>query len=206
MTRGTLVAPTQYMLYVGGTTKLKSLTGTANHEFYAMNTYYSYTSEIYSNLYEYGNGFVKVGNSSTYRWTFISNGARKVDWVSTNGGWYYFWNTNNTQQLESGDTTTYVSGYMVTKWIKINGNWFYIDSDGNKDPVTSNNGKMHTGHLYINNKHYFLAPYTGFKSYDSASQSVTYTFEKGQMVTGYVPKDDTYGGPYWYDPADGVSR
>ncbi len=208
LSRGTLVAQTQYMVYGGGTGKFISQTNTHNHDFYVMNAYNSYSTKQFSNLYEYGLGFVKVGHSSSYVWTY-QDVTRKHGWNDIHGYRYYFWDStksNAEQHLAAEDKTQYLDGQLVTKWLYVNGGWYYLTpSDNNADPVSSTHGRMHTEHLYLGTNHYFLAPSYNFTTYKNKELSGIYTFNYGQMVYGYLLeyKGD---GPWWFDPADGVSR
>ena len=197
--RGTLVASSKNMVIQGTNTYSgTSPGGTHDHDFYIMTAYNSYTTKRFTGLYEYGNGFVKVGNSSTYRWRYLRYGSQYTGWQQINGAWYYFWKSSDSPQLESGDTDTYMEGMMVRKWVKVGGKWFYLTpSSTNEDPTVGNHGKMHTGMLWINGKRYYLAPYTGFKNNDGKE------FEKGEMVTGLCTID---GKNYYFNPATGISE
>lgn len=208
LSRGTLVAQTQYMVYGGGTGKYISQTNTHNHDFYVMNAYNSYSTKQFSNLYEYGLGFVKVGQSSSYVWTY-QDVTRKHGWNDIHGYRYYFWDSTKSstdQHLAADDNTKYIDGQVVTKWLYVNGGWYYLTpSSTNADPVSSTHGRMHTEHLYLGTNHYFLAPSYNFTTYKNKELSGTYTFNYGQMVYGYI-QEYKGDGPWWFDPADGVSR
>lgn len=208
LSRGTLVAATKYMVRKSGTGKLESQTSTHKHDFYVMNAYNSYSTQQFSNLYEYGLGFVKVGQSSSYVWTY-QDVTRKHGWNDIHGYRYYFWDSTKSstdQHLAAEDKTQYTDGQVVTKWLYVNGGWYYLTpSNTNADPVSSTHGRMHTEHLYLGTNHYFLAPSYNFTTYKNKELSGTYTFNYGQMVYGYL-QEYKGDGPWWFDPADGVSR
>ena len=163
--RGTLVASSKNMVIQGTNTYSgTSPGGTHDHDFYIMTAYNSYTTKRFTGLYEYGNGFVKVGNSSTYRWRYLRYGSQYTGWQQINGSWYYFWKNSDSPQLDSTDTNTYGEGMMVRKWVKISGKWYYLTpSDGNEDPTVGNHGKMVTGWKKIDGAwYYFNVSQNGF--------------------------------------------
>ena len=144
-----------------------------------MNAYNSYTTKQFSTLYEYGLGFVKVGQSSSYVWTY-QDVTRKHGWNDIHGYRYYFWDSTKSstdQHLAANDNTKYIDGQVVTKWLYVNGGWYYLTpSSSNADPVSSTHGRMHTEHLYLGTDHYFLAPSYNFTTYTDKELSGTYTF------------------------------
>ena len=163
--RGTLVASSKNMVIQGTNTYSgTSPGGTHDHDFYIMTAYNSYTTKRFTGLYEYGNGFVKVGNSSTYRWRYLRYGSQYTGWQQINGSWYYFWKNSDSPQLDSNDTNTYGEGMMVRKWVKLSGKWYYLTpSDGNEDPTVGDHGKMVTGWKKIDGAwYYFNVSQNGF--------------------------------------------
>ena len=163
--RGTLVASSKNMVIQGTNTYSgTSPGGTHDHDFYIMTAYNSYTTKRFTGLYEYGNGFVKVGNSSTYRWRYLRYGSQYTGWQQINGSWYYFWKNSDSPQLDSTDTNTYGEGMMVRKWVKLGGKWYYLTpSDGNEDPTVGDHGKMVTGWKKIDGAwYYFNVSQNGF--------------------------------------------
>ena len=160
--------------------------------FYKMENYYSKAGDSRQNMYHWGKGWVKAGETDDYFWMYYSDNSQYlVGWQKINNRWYYLWNSNDSPELYGGNPG-YHNGAMVTDWVKINNKWYYL-YDPNDNPVLSsdNNGKtyyegeMVVGWLKVkdirDDQYYwfYLAKSNQFSGYPEGSMLVSGTYYIG---------------------------
>ncbi|MCU5275055.1 insecticidal delta-endotoxin Cry8Ea1 family protein [Bacillus cereus] len=115
-------------------------------------------------------------------WTFINKkGEKKTGWLELGVGWYYLNPEKNDLKNSAGDT--FKPGEMVTGKVNIGNKTYYFK------PGT---GEMVTGFFNDGDTKYYFSPGDNMKNYEGT------TFNKGEMVTGFVQLINKNGKDYYY--------
>ena len=195
--KGTYVAASQKM--VDYTRDYDTLGGTHPHQFYYMKVYNDIALSDGFDLYEFGRGWVKVGNTNVYDWRFFWSNNTLARGLNTIGNGIYYFNEN---------------GVMQTGWRHINNYWYCFKAktgtsggeaytggphtiDGRKY-IFGSDGKMLTGWQYAGNYWYYLNP-TETSSYKLGEALKGWHYIDGAWYCMNADYHMLVGGPHLLD-------